>query len=211
MADNEQEWRGRIDAEWKRIRALDDTIAGTLNNILVAGSVGLIVASVTFLKDVAGQHPAAGSLFFLRTAWLVLLATATASIASLLTSRQAGKLNREVLAARLKNDDEGEAESERKCKRWNRGTAVLQWIGLIWLAIGAGTLVQFAMMNLPAEATAMATEDKNKDTPPPERKDRDGSFEKGTKGDRAFDHDPTDPFLKRPIDTTPKAKPDSGK
>lgn len=69
---NDESFRASINEEVRRITTLNDTIAGTLNNILVGGSVGLIFASITFLKDIAGASPAPGSLIFLKASWLVL-------------------------------------------------------------------------------------------------------------------------------------------
>jgi hypothetical protein len=202
--DDEQAWRAAIYDEYRRISSLDDTIAGTLNNILVGGSVGIIVASVTFLKDIAGGQPAPGSLLLLKSSWIILVATAVVSIASLITSRTAGRLHRDVLAKRVANDQAGEAKLKRECNRWNLATTLLQRAGLTGLAAGAGMLVWFAIINLPKEATVMADKDKKVTGVPPERP-RPPMPEH--REDKAFDHDTSNPFLQRPDTTTPTTTP----
>jgi hypothetical protein len=218
---NDESWRASINEEVRRITTLNDTIAGTLNNILVGGSVGLIFASITFLKDIAGAHPAPGSLVFLRVSWLILTGTAAASIASLITSRTAGTLHRDVLAKRLTNEAAAEAELTRKCNRWNAATTLLQRAGLVGLTAGTGLLVWFAMMNLPQEATAMSEKkgtEKQVQEVKPQKQVQEVKPDRAApkpgerprplperKEDKAYDHDTTNPFLQRPPATPPPA------
>jgi hypothetical protein len=207
---NDESRRASVNEEVRRITTLNDTIAGTLNNILVGGSVGLIFASITFLKEMAGGHPAPGSLIYLKASWLILVITAAASIVSLITSRKAGMLHRDVLAARLTNDAQSEAALTRKCNGWNRATKFFHWAGLGGLAVGTGLLVWFAMINLPTEATAMAdkkgTEKQvevkpDRTTPKPSERPRPLPERKE---DKAYDHDTANPFLQRPPATPPQ-------
>lgn len=205
---NEDGLRASITEEVTRISSLNDTIARMLNNILVYGSVGMIVASITFLKDIAGPHPR--SLALLKVAWIFLVVAAAVSVISLLTSRRAGTIHRNVLAKRLSNETEAEAKLKAVCDRWNSATRYLQRAGLIGLAAGTGLLVCFAMINLPTEANAMADKEERVTTgvPPdsvPKHPEPPRPPMPGHREDKAFDHDTTNPFLQRP-DTTIKPK-----
>jgi hypothetical protein len=200
----------RIEDERKRAATLDDTIAAQLTNILIAGSVGAIVASVTFLKDIAPQ-PVAGSLQYVKFAWALLFLTSVFSIASLLTSRATGKSYRNWLGA-LKDEKES-ARLKKRCDIWNRWTKVLQILGMVFLASGAALLLYFAYLNLPSEREAMNEKGKKVHTgvPPdtstkPEKLPTERPTKQpGEKKERAYDFDTTNPFLKQP--ENPKAKP----
>jgi hypothetical protein len=216
--DTEEGWREYVKEELKRISALDDSIGRTLNTVVVGGSVGAIIASINYLKDIAGPNPAAGSLAYLRVSWVVLVIAVAFSIGSLLTSRKAGRLHRDALAARVAKDIEGDARLTRRCTRWNRATKFFHWSGLAGLGVGTGLLIWFAMLNLPPEATAMAekkgTEKQvrevqvkpDRTTPKPGERPRPIPERRE---DKSYDHDTSNPFLQRPQTTPPpKDKPE---
>jgi hypothetical protein len=140
------DFRERVEDERRRIRDVDDRLAATQTNILIAGSVGGILASVTFLKDLAA-FPAAGSPLYLRVSWLCLLLSCGLGIGSLASSRRAGRLLRDVLYARVSGTDP--APVEHKGIRWNRMTRSLQWGGYLMLTLGVAFLAWFAHLNLP--------------------------------------------------------------
>jgi hypothetical protein len=203
--DTEESWRESVKEELKRISALDDSIGSTLNTVVVGGSVGAIIASVNYLKDIAGPNPAAGSLAYLKVSWVVLVIAVALSIGSLLTSRKAGRLHRDALAARVAKDVEGDAHLTSRCTRWNRATKFFHWSGLGGLGLGTGLLIWFAMLNLPPEATAMAekkgTERKIQEVkrdPPRRTPDERPRPVPERKEDKSYDHDTSNPFLQRP-------------
>lgn len=140
------DFRERVEDERRRIRDVDDRLAATQTNILIAGSVGSILASVTFLKDLAAV-PTSGSPLYLRVSWLCLLLSCGLGIGSLASSRRAGRILRDILYARVSGADP--AAIERKGIHWNRTTRSLQWGGYLMLTLGVAFLVWFAHLNLP--------------------------------------------------------------
>lgn len=143
-----EQFEARVEEERKRVREVDDKLAAQLTNILIAGSVGAILASITFLKDIA-PTPVTGSLAYLRIAWLALFVASALSIGSLVTNRVAARHFRDLLFARYQHADC--TGPEKKCKRWNGATKGLIGFSTFLLALGAGLLIWFANVNLPKE------------------------------------------------------------
>jgi hypothetical protein len=134
----------RVEEERKRISSLDDSIAAQLTNILIAGSVGAILASITFIKDLEPK-PAPSTLWLIRLSWLLLFVACCSGIGSLGSSRIAGKSSRGLLF--IKESNASDLELEAKCKRWNRVTRSLHVLGFVALAIGTLLLLLFANSN----------------------------------------------------------------
>lgn len=143
-----EQFEARVEEERQRVREVDDKLAAQLTNILIAGSIGAILASITFVKDIA-PNPVAGSLIHLRIAWFALFAASVLSIASLVTNRVAARHFRDLLYARYQRADC--TGPENRCNRWNRATKTLNGTSMVLLAVGSGFLIWFANVNLPEE------------------------------------------------------------
>ena len=135
----------RVEEERKRISSLDDSIAAQLTNILIAGSVGAILASITFIKDLAPK-PVPSTLWLIRVSWLLFFLACCSGIGSLWSSRIAGKASRGLLFT--KETNASDTKLEAKCKRWNTVTRSLQVLGFVALATGTLLLLLFANSNL---------------------------------------------------------------
>jgi hypothetical protein len=145
LKENRKRYLARVEEERKRISSLDDSIAAQLTNILIAGSVGAILASVTFIKDIA-PNPIPWTLCLLRLSWLVLVVACCLGIGSLWSSRIAGKAHRDLLFKQATNVSDTALKA--KCDTWNKATHWMQYLGLGGLAAGTVLLLLFANYNL---------------------------------------------------------------
>jgi hypothetical protein len=138
-------------SEFARAQEIDARNAEHLDRIILVGGSAAILASVTFLKDIAPM-PAAGTLWMLRVAWGVLLAGAAAGVASLYCSRQAARAYARMLQRRIE-DGSGliEPSDYGEMRPWNTVTRRSTLAGLLFFGLGLLFLVLFANANLPAE------------------------------------------------------------
>jgi hypothetical protein len=192
--------RARIEDERKRISALDDNIATQLNKIILAGSIGGILASISFVKDIA-PWPTGENLVILLISWGLLFISAVSGVGMLSTSRVAGKYSREVLHAIECETDNTEAEEKNKL--WNTFTRRLQATALIGLGVGACLLLVFAGLNL-YQKTKMNDEKKPQQPPAQEPTPLKKSIDESIRRP-SYDMDTTsNPFLQKPKDNSPK-------
>ena len=140
-----------FEVEHKYALDIDVLLATSILNILIAGSLGIALASITFLKDIA-PHPAYGTLLWLRIAMILLLLTAFLGVASTISSRRAGGFYRKAIHALRNNDVDGANGLMDKCDEQNKTTRLLSHSGLVTLACGVLALAWFANGNLPKEA-----------------------------------------------------------
>ena len=153
-ADLRERSAARLDAcrgEFARAQEIDLRNAEHLDRIILVGEGAAILASVTFLKDIA-PTPAAGTVWLLRVAWGFLLAGAAAGVASLYCSRQAARRYARMLRRRIE-DGSGliQPSDYDEMRPWNTATRRSTLAGLSFFGLGLLFLVLFANANLPAE------------------------------------------------------------
>ena len=134
----------------------DRKAAEAIDRIILVGGPATILASLSFMKDMA-PVPAPGSLWFLLIAWALLLAGAVAGIAGLYTTRLAGRALRRLyerkVAAGVPRIESAEYDDAR---RWNNLTRRTNYTGVGAFLIGILFLLVFAAVNLPgARGTAL--------------------------------------------------------
>lgn len=120
-----------------------------LDQIVLVGGAGAILASVTFLKDIA-PSPASGTLGILVAAWVALLAGGFCAVLSLLTTRRTARALLQAYAAMLAEGRPTMTAAEHaRVEADNGRTRKLSAAGLATFAAGVGLLLTFAGVNLP--------------------------------------------------------------
>jgi hypothetical protein len=135
----------------------DRKAAEALDQISLIGGPAAILASITFLKDIA-PDPAPGTRFFLLAAWALLLTGAASSLLAHATTRAtARRLRRIYEAAYASGSSKISLDSYAEPRRWNAWTRVLSIGGVALFLAGTIFLVIFAAANLPPERAGGTT------------------------------------------------------
>lgn len=120
-----------------------------LDQIVLVGGTGAVLASVSFLKDVA-PAPVPGTLEILVAAWVAFLGGGFCAVLSLLTTRRTARALLQVYAAMLAEGRPTMTAAEHApVEEDNRRTRTLSAAGLTVFAAGVCLLLTFAGFNLP--------------------------------------------------------------
>jgi hypothetical protein len=141
-------------AQLARVEEDDRKTAEYVLRVALTGSSAAILASVTFLKDIAPQ-PVPGSWWYLAAAWTVLLLSAGFAFMALFAGRSAAKHYRRALRAEL--DGASHEDVDRLLEHAYGPNALTRWA--MWYAsasfiAGVGLLATFAFANLPRASSA---------------------------------------------------------
>jgi hypothetical protein len=142
----------------------DRKAADAIDKIVMVGGPAAILASLTFMKDVA-PSPAAGTLTILMASWVLLLAGALSATLSLLTTRSTARAYARMLKGKVKARTSTIAPADYdKIRPWNTATRWLNRGGIAALLSGVVFLVWFAQANLPRERLGDVTGTKGDST-----------------------------------------------
>lgn len=142
----------------------DRKAADALDQVVLVGGPAAILASLTFIKDIAPQ-PVAGSLMYLTTAWVLLLAGGVLGMVALFTTRQTARVLRRLYEEHIRTRQNTIEPSEfNKARKLNVATRWMTYAGLGSFLAGVGFLLVFAQKNLPAEKVSSTTAAAQSDT-----------------------------------------------
>ena len=144
-------------AKVQLIEADDRNASAAIDKVITFGGPAAILASLTFMKDMA-PTPIAGSMRFLQLGWLSFLIGSAAGIAALMTTRRAALHLRRLFQRKIaERNSRTEPADFNEARAWNNATVILTYSGLAGFIGGAVLLAQFAIMNMPPERPQAAT------------------------------------------------------
>jgi hypothetical protein len=135
----------------KLVEEDDRKAADAVDRIVLFGGPAALLASITFLKDLAAT-PAIGTTRFLVLAWFLLLIGSLFAMVSLFTARATARRYRRLLERKVAQRETVMHPTEYdEVRRWNTWTVLSNRVALVVFFLGIGFLVAFAMQNLPPE------------------------------------------------------------
>jgi hypothetical protein len=141
----------QLRADLADVMEQDRKSADQLNRIVLVGSTGAILASVTFLKDIAPE-PAAYALWLLVGSWVVLIVSGAACMLSLRSTRQTARLYENILRAKLAaSNPVMNPDDYNPMRTANDRSRLLGLCSLVLFGVGIVLLTVFAAINLPWE------------------------------------------------------------
>jgi hypothetical protein len=132
-----------------RIEDDDRKASDYLDRVSLIGGTAAILASVTFLKDIA-TNPTARSLVILQVSWTSLIAGAALALLSLYTTRLSAQAYARMLRTKIRASDTviGPADYD-EVRGPNRVTKWSSRLSLVLFVVGIASMIGFAVDNLP--------------------------------------------------------------
>lgn len=133
----------------KQIDADDRKAADFLDRVVLVGGPGVVVASISFIKDLSALGAQATPSFLLFAAWTALLLGAFLALVSQYTTRQAARAYRRLLARKIaRREPEIASDDWAGVRGPNRMTRVFNYFAMGLFLVGSLELGTFAVLNV---------------------------------------------------------------
>lgn len=133
----------------RQIDADDRKAADFLDRVVLVGGPGVVVASMSFLRNVLELGAPGGPRSLLFGAWSALLSGALVALFSQYTTRSAARAYRRLLAGKIARRDPAiSIDDWDTVRRPNQMTRVFNYVGMGLFLVGSLALGAFAVLNV---------------------------------------------------------------